>query len=197
MCEKEVKYPNRLRELVDRETPSISKKEDKIEAFAEKHNLGVETLKSYYYEQRPLTMENAILFADYYGITVDWLICRSSVLYDGDVMADIILALSKVFKFNNSGKTRKSKGKLVQFRNNELYIENQFFNFLNDIKSLDYKKYIDKINNKIVSDDEYQAERIEIYSKYREYFKEIFNLHGFNKKMAKRIDSIDIFNILP
>ena len=182
--EKQV-FPNRLKELVEREISGEKTFKEKMSAFATENSIGEDILKRYIYKTANIPDETARRLAQKYNVTVEWLM--GSPLNDYDVV-EILKAFSSVFRVETKIEQGYRDGKLKGQRVKMLYMDKTFFAFLVAIKELQYEKLTD-----VSLDDETFARRMEhIFSHYKDYFEVRFRTHSFDRNRAFEIENLEI-----
>lgn len=184
--EKERPYPNRLKTLIEREFPNITKAQEKIDKFANENQLGSDLVKRYYYQTANIPDETAALIAKKYGITVEWLMNGSLDDYD---IIEILKAFSGVLRVETKKEPFIRDGKSEWHMVRSLYIDKEFFSFLSAVKTLQYERDCD-----VSLDDETFARRMDkILSHYKIYFEVKFKTNSFDKSRALEIENLELF----
>lgn len=178
------RFPNRIKELIERVIPGKSLSE-KMSEFAHENNIGEDTLKRYVYKTANIPDEKAKELAAKYDVTVEWLM--DSPLNDYDVVeilkafASVLRVAVKKEKFYREG---KPEGHFVR----TLYMDEKLFAFIMAVQHLQYEKLTD-----ISLDDETFARRMEkIISHYRDYFEVKFRTHNFDESRAVEIEDLEL-----
>lgn len=179
MGTQENKAKDRLKQLMEQKGISNSQ-------LAELCSVSVDSIKNYkrggYRDGLPLDV--AIKIADKYRVTLDWLFGRSEYQSETDLMADVVLALDNVFRFT----ARKDAAGDMQ---PVLLIDRQFYAYINDLQKLQSLKAASSM-----IESEYTNARREIYSKYHELFRGMFNVQGFNENAAIEIHDFEGLTIV-
>ncbi len=145
------------------------------ENLARELNISDSTLKSYKNGNRDIPSHIAIQIKERYNVTLDWLYGLSNFLDEHDIMVDIMLALDKIFKFT----TKKGQTSMEE---PVLLINKTFYDYIREIQRLQQWK-----DHSIP----YKAYREEIYSRYRDYFKEIWKMDGFDDSQVIEINNFE------
>lgn len=182
----EHKYPNRLKELIEKEISNDQPFKNKMEEFKKKLSLdyvGYDVLKRYVYGTARIPDELASEIAKKCGVTVDWLMCH---LNDYDVIA-ILKALSTVLKLGPKIECNIHDEEKNFSMSAALYIDDKFYSFLLEINRLNYMRecYID--------DEAYSRQMDVIFSKFKDYFKEKFNTDEFDMSKALELQDLNFF----
>ncbi len=179
------RFPNRLRELIEKEVQNQKTLHQKIEAFAEENHLGVDVLSRYVYQTANIPAETAVQLAQKYNVTTEWLMD----LNDYDVL-EILKAFSSVLRVKTKKEPffhkGKSKGRIVR----TLYMDEQFFAFLSAVQDLQYQKLTD-----VSLDDETFARRMnQLFLHYKDYFRLKFKTNRFDEARAVEIENLELLN---
>lgn len=84
-------------------------------------------MRSYKTGNRDIPSNLAPMIATDYGVTLDWLFCRNSFLDTCDVMTDVLLAFSNVFKIGLAKEPFRQNGELYITRQKVLHIDSRFY----------------------------------------------------------------------
>lgn len=178
-------FPNRIRELIEREIQDEKTFHEKMEKFAEENHIGQDMLKRYVYETANIPDEKAKELAAKYDVTVEWLM--DSPLNDYDVI-EILKAFASVLQVKAKKEPLFQEGKITGHIVRTLYMDKKFFAFLSAVQDLQYQKYSD-----VSLDDETFARRMErIFSHYKDYFEVRFRTHNFDKSRAFEIENLEL-----
>lgn len=155
------------------------------EKFAEKYGLTYHTLKSYLDTPKQIPLEYAIKFADNYGISLDWLYCKTDLMCNTDM---VLCALSKLLKTEYITKKAKRNGEVYAYREHTLYINAHLFEFLQAMQELK-----GELNGSYtVTKEEYHARCAMVLKKYNDELKDIFSADGFFKGNSFEIDYLEL-----
>lgn len=147
--------------------------------FSEKYNIEEETLKSYERGKRKLPVEIAIKIANDFGVTLDWLFCRTEHKNEKDAVTQILYSLGKIFKIT---RRKNHNGDDVV-----LLMDYRFRNFLCDINKLIIAQ-VDYLNAGQESLDILLNEK---YKEHRKYLEAIFSDIDFNQETSLEIHSVE------
>ncbi len=154
------------------------------EEFSKKHNIPINTLKSYLDGKRSFPMvDYACEFADEYGVSLDWLYCKTSFMCHSDVL---ICALSKLLRVESKAKKEKRNGEIYAYRERTLYMDQRLYEFLLAIQELKYVKE----HSITMPEEEYQVRRNMVIKKANEELKDIFS----NEFQGKEIDYLELID---
>ncbi len=181
-----MRYPNRLRELIEKHFSDSKTLQKKMERFSAENSIAYDTVKRYVYETANIPSERAAEFAEKYGVTVEWLMDRPLNGYD---VTEILTALSAVLRVASKKEPfyrgRKVKGHIVR----TLYMDEKFYAFLSKVQELQYQRKTD-----ISLDDETFARRMDkIFSHYKDYFEVKFKTNHFDIASAFEIENLELF----
>lgn len=151
--------------------------------FAKKHKISNDTLKSYLVGARGLPLEVASEFADEYGVSLDWLYCKTSFMCHSDVL---ICALSKLLKVESNAKKVKRNGEIYAYRERTLYMDQRLYEFLLAVQEL---KYI-KEHSFTMPEEEYQVRRNMVIKNTNDKLKDIFS----NEFQGQEIDYLELID---
>ncbi len=171
-------YENRLRELI--KLRGLSKEE-----LQKEYHISDSTLKSYLNGNRDIPSNMAREIAIKYGVTLDWLYCKTDFMYDIDI---VLHALSKLLKTETKQQKVKRNGEIYVYRDRILYIDERLHNFLLAVQELEGQK----CSSRILTPEEYKAKYEYILRKYSEELKDIFEARGFFEGKEVEIDSLEL-----
>lgn len=171
-------FKNRLRELI--KLSGLSQEE-----FGKEHCIGDSALKSYLNGNRDIPSNMARELAIKYGVTLDWLYCKTDFMYDIDI---VLHALSKLLKTETKQQKVKRNGEIYVYRDRILYIDERLHNFLLAVQELEGQK----CSSRILTPEEYKAKYEYILRKYSEELKDIFEARGFSEGKEVEIDSLEL-----
>ncbi len=171
-------FQNNLNELI--KLSGLSKDE-----FAKKHYINESTLKSYLNGNRDIPSDIAKELATTYGVTLDWLYCKSKFMYDIDI---VLHAFSKLLKTEVKQQKVKRNGEMYVYRDRTLYIDGRLHDFLLAMQELEEEK----CRSRILEPAEYKAKYVYILKKYGEELKDIFKATVFFEGKEVEIDSIEL-----
>ncbi|WP_281193033.1 helix-turn-helix domain-containing protein [Erysipelothrix rhusiopathiae] len=134
------------------------------------------------YEQgvRDLPVDLGIEIADKYGVSLDWLYCRSDFKQEKDSMVKVISALYKVLSVGYR-KTPYADRDVV------LLMDNRFAKLINDIR--DYEYFANMTG--VIDRETYNNGRKAIFEKYEEYFKELLGEAVFTEYESLAIYGVE------
>lgn len=146
-------------------------------------NLSEDSIKGYR-KGNTLPLEHAMKIADEYNVTLDWLFGRSECRNETDLIANIVLALDKVFCFTVRKDTLGDTYPV-------LLIDRQFYEYITDLQKLQSLKA-----TSAMLENTYINARREIYNKYQMVFRRIFSTMGFNEEAAIEIRNFEGLTII-
>lgn len=152
------------------------------EEIANKIHVSPSLMKKMKSGNRRLTEENAEKLAQLSGVNVNWLLGTSPYKHDTDIMANIWLALGKVFKITERTYVEHIEGERCEHTEMQLLIDRGFYNYLVDIKKLE--NICSWLNMNDEDKELINKKRHEIHLKYNEYIKEVFNSDSFDEEGA-------------
>lgn len=157
----------------------------KISQLSSATGESINVIKNYKSGRQLIPVDFAQRVADEFNVTLDWFYGRSDNRNHSDIIADVLASLDKVFYF-----TCKHNQKTGE-RYPVLLIDRQFYNFINEMHRL-------KETN---SDSEMLAKwqesaRKELFLKYKEYFKSLFESVGFNENNAVELRNYEGLTIV-
>lgn len=178
-------FPNRIKELIEREFQDKEAFAKKMTAFAAENAIGEDILKRYVYKTANIPDETARKLAQKYNVTVEWLM--GSPLNDYDVV-EILKGFASILQVKAKKVPHFENGKTSAHIERTLYMDKTFFAFIVAIKELQYEKLTD-----VSLDDETFARRMEhIFSHYKDYFEVRFRTHSFDRNRAFEIENLEI-----
>lgn len=180
----EMKYPNRLKELMERENLTI-------EQFAKQYYIALKTVNNYRNGNSSIPQDIACKIADDYNVSIDWLYGRSNFSDRNDIMADILMSLQKVFKFTSSKNPDVKSGNEYDYSAKILFVDKRFCDWIRDVAELKRFK-----ENGIVTSEDYETKYTEVYLKHRDMFRQVFNSDNFNIKNSIAIESLADISII-
>lgn len=179
------KHTSRLSILLKREGMTKAQ-------FAQNHGIAEKTVDSYLNGNRRVPLDNALEWAEKYHFSLDWFYGRTDFIDKNDVMANIVMSLGKVFRFSKETPTSESA----------MQIDRQFFNFVRELQKLENcKEYLTITANTDHSvhmqlQELCKVVRENIFSKYKDYFVEVFNCDDFDEKNSVRITDPEHISVI-
>ncbi|MCL2088166.1 MAG: helix-turn-helix transcriptional regulator [Oscillospiraceae bacterium] len=165
-----------------------------FEEFGKLFTISESSMKAYEYGHNRLPIEQAILIADKFNVSLDWIYGRSKNMTENDLMLSILLCLDKVFKIKMKTFTRLYKGEKVTVEENVLCVSKEFSDYIKDIQELVSKT----TNYDLIDGNTYNKLREKIQNKHQIMLKNIFSIDDIRTQKDNDViigdaDSVMIF----
>lgn len=177
MSKNGIEPKDRLKELMQKK--HITQKQ-----LADLCSTSESTIRKYKSGENNIPVEIATIIANEYGVTLDWLYCRSEYMNVNDIEANILLAFEKIFRFT-------VKKDVQGYTYPVLLIDKKFYKYISDLDKL---RQLHDLSD--VTSDTYKTARKEIHMKYKSLFNELFDRDDFDEDIAIQIKDYEGLTIL-